>query len=224
VLAPRLPLPIPVPLATGTPGCGYPFRWSVRRWLDGEPATLGRIGSMPEFAAAVARFVVALQAVDAVGGPTAGEHSFYRGASLTYYDDQTRQSVALLRDTIDAYRALEVWDAALDATWQARPVWVHGDVATGNLLVRDGQLAAVIDFGTCAVGDPACDLVIAWTFLTRNSRAVFHEIVGQDDGTWARARGWALWKALISLAGSDGDPATDAHNRFVIAEVLADTS
>lgn len=222
VLAPHLPAPVPIPIATGMPGQGYPFRWSVRQWLDGRTAAVERVGSMTEFATAVAEFILALQGIDATGGPPAGEHSFYRGASLAHYDAETRESVTKLGDMLDGRRALEAWDAALATTWQEPPVWVHGDMATGNLLVRDGQLAAVIDFGTCAVGDPACDLVIAWTFFDGTSRAVFRDRVGLDDGTWARARGWALWKALITSAGGEGDPAVEALNRHIIAEVLAD--
>ena len=98
----------------------------------------------------------------------------------------------------DGARAAGVWDEALAATWHGPAVWFHGDVAEGNLLVRDGQLSAVIDFGTSGVGDPACDLVLAWTFLSGAGRRAFRDAVGQDDAAWARARGWALWKALIT--------------------------
>ncbi|MGX7825233.1 aminoglycoside phosphotransferase family protein [Actinokineospora sp. 24-640] len=215
VLAPSLPVPVPVPVATGEPGEGYPFRWSVRRWLPGRTASLERIGDLPAFAASVAAFIRALQRVDGTGGPVAGAHSFHWGASLTHYDAETRR--ALAEGRVDVRRAEAVWDAALDATWHGPPVWFHGDIACGNLLVDDsGALAAVIDFGTSGVGDPACDLVIAWTLFSGGSRETFRAAVGQDSGTWARARGWALWKALISLAG---DPAV---NQRVIAEVLAD--
>ncbi|MEW1848466.1 phosphotransferase, partial [Nonomuraea angiospora] len=116
-----------------------------------------------------------------------------------------------------------VWDAALEATWSGPPVWFHGDFAGGNLLVRDGELAAVIDFGTSGVGDPACDLVIAWTMLSGDSREVFRQVAGQDRAMWARARGWALWKALIVLAEKIGtDEEQAAVQRRVIDEVLAD--
>jgi aminoglycoside phosphotransferase (APT) family kinase protein len=221
VLGPRLPVPIPIPLATGAPGPGYPYRWSVRRWLPGETATIARIRSVPEFGIALAQFLVALQAIDAREGPAAGVHSFHRGGSLEHYDDETRRSAAALRDVVDTRRVLRVWEAALATRWKGEAVWVHGDLAVGNLLVRHGELAAVIDFGTCAVGDPACDLVIAWTFLSGSSRISFQQAVAQDDDVWARARGWALWKSLISLAGDDIGPAA-AHHRHVIDQVLAD--
>lgn len=220
VLAPRLPLPIPAPVAAGVPGEGYPWPWSVNRWLDGENATLDRIGDLTRFAEDLAGFLRALQAVDPTGGPMAGPHSFYRGASLTHYDAETREAVETLSDRIDGAAALAVWEAALAATWPGPPVWFHGDVAAGNLLVRDGRLAAVIDFGTCGVGDPACDVVIAWTLLSGGSREAFRVALAVDDATWARGRGWALWKALITY--DNVDPAKAAEARRVVDAVLAD--
>lgn len=218
VLAPQLPVPVPVPVATGSPGHGYPHRWSVRRWMDGETAAPERVASLPDFAASVAEFLLALQAVDAMGGPTAGAHSFYRGSPPAHYDDETRSAVARLGPAVAGARCLAVWDDALAASFDGPPRWFHGDVASGNLLVRDGALAGVIDFGTCGVGDPACDLVIAWTFFSGESRAVFRRAVGQDDGTWARARGWVLWKSLITLAEG---AAVDINHRIIDA-VLAE--
>jgi aminoglycoside phosphotransferase (APT) family kinase protein len=223
VLAPSLPVPIPVPLATGAPGEGYPFTWSVRPWLDGETASVDRIDDLCAFAVNVAGFLGALQRIEPTGGPPAGAHSFYRGASPAHYDDETRQCLAALDGRIDTDRALHVWEAALDARWDGSPVWFHGDVAVGNLLVRDGKLAAVIDFGTSGVGDPACDLVLAWTFLSGPAREAFREAVDQDEATWARARGWVLWKSLLGLA-ADADEPTVAVNRRIITDVLAEHS
>lgn len=223
VLAPHLPVPIPVPLATGAPGRGYPHRWSVRQWLPGEPANITNIRSMHDFSAEAALFLLALQTIDGRGGPAAGEHSFHRGGSLQHYDEETRASAAALRGKIDTASVLSVWESALATSWQDPPVWLHGDFAVGNLLVEDGELAAVIDFGTCAVGDPACDLTMAWTFFSESSRAVFRETVRQSEDVWARARGWALWKSLISVAGDNGGP-TAAHNQHIIEQVLADAS
>lgn len=223
LLAPSLPVPVPVPLAMGAPGEGYPFHWSIRGWLDGETASPERIDDLSGFAVSVAEFIVALQRIDATGGPAAGAHSFYRGAPPAHYDDETRRSLARLDGRIDTATASAVWDAALDAAWPGPPVWFHGDIAHGNLLVRDGRLVAVIDFGTSGVGDPACDLVIAWTMFSGDSRESFRKAVGQDAGTWARARGWALWKALITLADDiDKDEERAAVNHRVINEVLAD--
>lgn len=223
ILAPALPVPIPVPLAMGVPGEGYPFHWSVRRWLDGDTAGPDHIGDMAAFAVDVAEFVLALQRVDATAGPHAGAHSFYRGCPPAHYDDETRRALVALEGRVDTAGAAEVWDAALRAHWRGAPVWFHGDVASGNLLVRDGRLAAVIDFGTSGVGDPACDLVIAWTMFSGASRDAFRRTVGQDAATWARARGWALWKALIVLADViDADEDLAAVNHRLIGELLTD--
>lgn len=165
VLADHLPLAIPRPLARRGPGCGYPRPWSIYRWLEGEPATIERMGDLKEFALALAEFLAALYSIDATGGPPAGQHSFFRGGPLSTYDTETRAAIGELADQIDTEAATQVWEAALAATWPGPPVWVHGDVAPSNLLVVDGRLSAVIDFGCSAVGDPACDTVIAWTFL-----------------------------------------------------------
>ncbi|MFD0207264.1 MULTISPECIES: aminoglycoside phosphotransferase family protein [Saccharothrix] len=217
VLAPALPVPVPVSLAMGVPGEGYPFHWSVRRWLDGQTASPDRVEDMAGFAVSIADFLRALRRIDATGGPTAGAHSFHRGSPPGHYDDGTRRALAASAGRIDVERAAAVWDDALRAPgWSGPPVWFHGDIASGNLLVDGGKLAAVIDFGTCGVGDPACDLVIAWTMFSGESRRVFREAVGLDDATWARARGWALWKALITLAEGD------ERSRPVLEEVLAD--
>jgi len=222
-LGPSLPVAVPPILAMGEPGEGYPFPWSVRGWLRGETADRGRIDDMAQFAVSVAEFILALQRSDPTGGPLAGQHSWYRGASPAHYDDETRRCLAALKGRVDTGRAVAVWDAALAAGWRGTPVWFHGDIASGNLLVADGKLTAVIDFGTSGIGDPACDLVIAWTLFSQDSREAFRDAVGQDDGTWARARGWALWKALLNLTGCvDTEPERAAVNRRVIDEVLAE--
>jgi len=201
-LAPHLPVAIPPMRGLGAPGEGYPFPWSVRGWLPGEPADRARVDDLSQFAVSVAGFIRALQRCDATGGPPAGAHSWYRGTSPASYDAETRRCLAALDSRVDARRATAVWEAALQAPWRGAPVWFHCDIAAGNLLVLDGRLAAVIDFGTSGVGDPACDLVIAWTMLAGESRAAFQDAVDQDDAMWARARGWALWKALLVADGA----------------------
>jgi aminoglycoside phosphotransferase (APT) family kinase protein len=223
MLAPHLPLPIPVPLAKGASGHGYSWPWSVYRWLEGENATLERITSLPEFAISLAEFLRALQRIDSVDGPPAGEHNFFRGGPLMTYDAETRETIEELAGEVDTDAATRVWDAALETTWHGAAVWVHGDVAVGNLLVRDGRLSAVIDFGCSGVGDPACDLVMAWTFFSGESRKAFKATLGLDHGTWARAQGWALWKALITMAEHIDTNLTKATEaRRVITEILAD--
>ncbi len=219
-LAPLLPLAIPEPLALGAPGEGYPWPWSVYRWLDGAPAWPGQVADMPGFARDVAGFLAALYRIDAAGGPPAGQHNFHRGGALAVYDAETREALERLGAAVDADALTAVWETALATRWSAPPVWVHGDIAEGNLLVRDGRLAAVIDFGSSGVGDPSCDLVIAWTTFERAGRRAFRAALPFDAATWARARGWAVWKALITLDAEDR--AIAARARRTIDAVLAD--
>jgi aminoglycoside phosphotransferase (APT) family kinase protein len=222
-LVPLLPLPIPIPLAMGVPADGYPWHWSIYRWLEGENAAPERIADLHQFAIALAQFLTALQRIDPTDGSPPGSHNFFRGGSLTIYDADTRQSVATLDNEIDTNAAIAVWEAALEATWHGSPVWVHGDVSAANLLVKKGQLSAVIDFGCSGVGDPACDLTIAWTLLSGESRQAFRASVPVDSATWARGRGWALWKALITLVEHiKTNPLEAEKARYVIDEVLAD--
>lgn len=222
-LAPLLPLSIPVPLAMGVPAQGYPWQWSVYRWLEGQVATVEGIVDLTRFATELGQFLVALQRIDATGGPPPGPHNFYRGGSLTVYDAESRRAIATLDGMIDTEAATRVWEVALNAPWHGPSVWLHGDVAAGNLLVSEGRLCAVIDFGSSGVGDPACDLAIAWTLFGEESREAFRAALPLDNDTWARGRGWALWKALITLAeyrSTDAARASEAQR--VIDEVVAD--
>ncbi|WVT72938.1 aminoglycoside phosphotransferase family protein [Sinorhizobium chiapasense] len=222
-LAPHLPLPIPVPLAKGTPGEGFPWRWSVYRWLPGETLAVERVTDLRDVAKDLTRFLRAMRQADTAGGPLPGDHNFHRGGPPGFYDAQTRQALTLLEGEVDTAAAREVWEAALAAPFEGTPVWFHGDIAWGNLLVEHGRLSAVIDFGTSGVGDPACDLAIAWTFFQGESRDVFRDGMALDRGAWARGRGWTLWKALIVLAGMTGAPASErAKQRAVIEDVLMD--
>jgi aminoglycoside phosphotransferase (APT) family kinase protein len=223
VLAAHLPLPVPQPLAKGSSGCGFPRKWSVYRWLAGEHATRENVTNLSQFAIDLAAFLRALYRIDPDGGPPGGEHNFFRGASLAVYDQDTRAAIAALGDAIDGQRAIAVWEAALAAPWDGPAVWLHGDVSPTNLLTQDGRLSAVIDFGTCAVGDPACDTAIAWTFFTGESRALFKASLGLDEATWARGRGWALWKASIVLVKAlVDDPVDAAETSRVISEILSE--
>jgi aminoglycoside phosphotransferase (APT) family kinase protein len=222
-LAPLLPLPIPVPLAMGVPAEGYSWYWSVYRWLEGEKATLERVDDLHQFATTLARFLAALQQIDPTGGPPPGPHNFFRGGPLAIYDTETRAAIAALHGNIDSGVVTAVWEAALQATWHGTPVWLHGDVSAANLLVRGGRLSAVIDFGCSGVGDPACDLTIAWTLFSEASREAFRAALPVDHATWARGRGWVLWKGLITLAADvDTDPLEVRKARRAIDEVLAD--
>lgn len=200
LLAPGLSQPIPAPLAVGEPGFGYPWKWSVYRWLDGDTALPERIGNFRVFARDLATFLCSLHAVSPEGGPAPGPDNFFRGGSLAVYDSEVRRAIDVLGSRFNAEPVITVWETALASRRTQEPVWVHGDMSAGNLLVRDGRLCGVIDFGQFCVGDPACDLAPAWTLFDAESREVLRTVVSLDEATWARGRGWALWKALIVAA------------------------
>ncbi|GHJ42869.1 aminoglycoside phosphotransferase [Catellatospora sp. TT07R-123] len=222
-LARRLPLPVPVPLATGEPGAGYPFRWSVYAWLDGDPATADRIGDPVGFALDLAGFLAALWSVDPADGPGPGLHNWFRGGTLRTYDGLAQAALAKLDGHVDVALARQIWQDALDAPWNGTPTWFHGDVAPGNLLLDDGgRLAAVIDFGTCGVGDPACDLAIAWTLLDAPGRRALRSRLPTDAATWRRGRGWALWKTLTTCAHTLGEADEHAVARHVLDEIFTE--
>ncbi len=224
VLAPRLPLAIPVPLAMGSPGEGYAWHWSVYPWLAGENATVERIGDERQAARDLAGFVAALRRIDATGGPPPGTHNSGRGVPLARRDPATRAALAALQGALDIGAAGAAWDTALAApAWAGAPAWIHGDLQPGNLLVVHGRLSAVIDFGCLGVGDPACDLIVAWNFLSAAARDVFRRALAVDDATWARGRGWALSVGLIALPYyRSSNPTLAAISRRAIDEVLAD--
>jgi aminoglycoside phosphotransferase (APT) family kinase protein len=224
ILASFLPLAIPTSLALGMPGEGYPWHWSVHRWLAGENATIAPISDWPQAAADLARFIVALHGIDTTGGPLAGAHSSHRGVPLTARDATTRAAIAALEDTLDTAAATAAWEAALRVPeWRGEPVWVHGDLQAGNLLVTSGRISGVIDFGCLGVGDPACDLAVAWNLLPDHARDAFRSALGVDDATWARGRGWALYTGLIALPYyKDSNPVLAAIAAHSISQVLAD--
>ena len=222
-LAPHLPFEIPVPVGVGQPDAEFPWLWSVSDWIDGETVNRGTAGDRVQLARDVAAFLHALQAIDPAGGPPPGQHSYFRGdPPLTAFEDEARRGIDLLADRIDAKAAHALLDQAKASRRTAPPVWVHGDIAVGNLLLRDGRLAAVIDFGSSAVGDPACDLVITWLFFEGESREMFRDAIRADAGTWLRARGWALWKAALVLGNGGTGNDIEAHPFEVIETVLAD--
>lgn len=222
-LAPHLPLAIPVSLAKGEPGEGYPWHWSVHRWLEGENATLERIADPIQAAKKLAQFIVALQRIDPTGGPLAVEHGL-RGVPLAVRDTSTREAISALHDMFDSDALTTAWEAALRAPeWDRAPVWFHGDLLPGNLLVEQGRLGAVIDFGGLGVGDPACDLMIAWGLFSGESREVFRAALSVNDATWARGRGCALSQALIFIPYYlDTNPSGVGVARHTINEVLAE--
>jgi aminoglycoside phosphotransferase (APT) family kinase protein len=222
-LAPLVPAGLPVPLAKGRPGAGYPFSWSVYEWLQGENPGFEGVGD-PALAIDLAQFVTALHRIDATDGPRAGAQNFYRGCPLAVRDEPTCAAIAELGDMVDTKAVTAAWEEALATTaWGKPPIWIHGDLTPENLLVRGGRLAAVIDFGCLGIGDPACDLMVAWTLLTADARRVFRAALDVDEATWDRGRGWALSTGLIALPYyKDTNPARASNARYRIGEVLAD--
>ncbi len=224
-LGPHLPLEIPEPLALGHPGSGYPSSWSVYRWIAGDAAATSPPTNIAQFAQDLSLFLHALWQVPTIGGPKPGPENFHRGGPLGIYDEQFREAITALGDQINSTFALAIWDAAAASNWSGPPVWVHGDIALGNLLVRNGKLAAVIDFGQVCVGDPACDLAIAWTFFKAQHRQTLRMRLDLDSATWHRGRAWALWKAVIVAAGLVETNAIERRaSRQTIDEVLNDTT
>jgi aminoglycoside phosphotransferase (APT) family kinase protein len=218
-LAPHLPLAVPVPLAVGSPGEGYPWTWGVYRWLDGEQARLDRLADTNSAAVELAGFVRALAGIDTTGGPARSG----RGGPLAARDTDTRQAIAALRDEVDTDAVTAAWDDALAVpAWPGRPVWIHADLTPGNLLAARGRLTAVIDFACLGIGDPACDLLVAWNLFGGAARDIFRAEVGVDEDTWARGRGWALSIALIALPYYlHTNPVIVADSRRVIEQILA---
>ncbi|MFJ6651380.1 aminoglycoside phosphotransferase family protein [Microbacterium sp. NPDC091313] len=217
-LAPQLPLPIPVIRARGKASPDFDAPWSIYGWRPGATLAAAPVSDAEGLAEDLAAFLVALRVADASAGPTPGAHSAYRGGPVDRWDDD----IQVLRHRVSGReRGLVegIWRDALAASFDGPAVWVHGDVAAGNLLVQHGRLSAVLDFGCSAVGDPACDTVPVWTFLRGTARVVFRRALDVDDATWARGRGWALWKGLIMLTNTAAGQAE--FGRRVLDELFA---
>jgi aminoglycoside phosphotransferase (APT) family kinase protein len=190
-LAPLLPLDIPVPVAQGRPTGAFPWFWDVYSWVEGETVPVEEIDAI-QAARDLAVFVAALQAVDPAGAPPG------RGIPLAERDAEIRYWLA--RFDGDAAVTAE-WERALAAApWDGPPVWHHGDLDPRNWLVRDGRISGVIDWGSMGVGDPACDVMVAWKLHSRAARDAVREALPTDDATWERARGWVLSQAIAALA------------------------
>ncbi|HEY8806925.1 MAG TPA: aminoglycoside phosphotransferase family protein [Candidatus Limnocylindria bacterium] len=194
-LAPLLPVRVPKPVARGAPGEGYPHAWAVFDWIAGQDATSAPL-DLSRAAVDLANLLAAMRRIDPAGGPPPGG----RGGSLRPRDVPTRAGIVALGDLIDATAVTAAWEQALAAPeWDGPPVWIHGDLDARNLLVRDGKISGVLDWGALCVGDPACDVKVAWAVLDAKTRPIFRERLDIDDATWARGRGWALSQALIAL-------------------------
>ncbi|MEU1269672.1 aminoglycoside phosphotransferase family protein [Streptomyces sp. NPDC005799] len=220
-LAPLLPTGVPEVLGAGEPGHGYPWPWSVYRWLPGRNPEAGALAEPGALAGNLAAFVKAMRGVTLPGAPRA-----HRGGPLAELDAETRAAVERLRripeEGVDCDAVLAVWEDALRAPgWDGSPVWLHADLMPGNLLVDAGRLTAVIDFGCMGMGDPACDLFPAWNLLPAGAREIFREALGVDAATWRRGRARTLSQAVIALPYyRETNPAMAGNARHVIRAVL----
>lgn len=204
ILAKKISIPITIPVALGHPSEIYPWHWVVNSWLAGSVASHKSIKNLNAFAKSLGEFLREFQSIDTTDGPKAGTHNFFRGGLLNVYDSEVRDAISKIINPQQKVLATRLWEHAISTEWQGLPVWVHGDLAVGNILVNDGKLSGIIDFGQLAVGEPACDLVIAWNFLSGESRDTFKNTVGLDKDTWIRAMGWVLWKTLCHpVKGTD---------------------
>jgi len=200
-----------------------PVDISLHRWLDGESLNVEQVADPVALAQDLGGFVAALRRIDTTGGPIAGRDGS-RGVPLARRDAATREAIAQLDGVVDGPAVTAAWEAAVRAPmWQHPGVWIHGDLLSGNVLIDDsGRLSAVIDFGCMAVGDPACDVMAAWTLFEAEGREAFRSVIEVDDATWTRGRGWALSFALIALRYyMHTNPVFVRDARHVIREVLA---
>lgn len=220
----HLPVSVPTPIALGNPIEEYPWHWSVYKWIDGEDAITGRMDDPYQVAIDLGQCVKVLQRIDPSGGPTPGDHNFWRGVPLTMRDEYVREAIANLQNDIDTNLATLAWEAALKAPiWGKDPVWIHGDLLAGNLLINQGRLCAIIDFGGLGIGDPACDWLFAWSLLSVKTREKLRKELSVDEATWERGRGWALSVGLIALPYYKiSNPVFAGIARRLIEEALED--
>lgn len=217
-LAPRLPLPVPAPLRIGVPAEGFPWRWSICPWFEGELAARADL-DRDHAVATLASFLRALHVPAPIGAPG----NIGRGVPLAHRSHWTERHIEQLADVVDAPAVSARWQAALAVPpWESAPVWQHGDLHPANMLAVDGRLSAVIDFGDMNAGDPAGDLSVAWMLFPPDDRLRFRELVGVDDATWARAEGWALALGLAFLSGSADNALIASIGRRTLAAALGD--
>jgi len=217
-LAPHLSLQIPEPVGKGYPTSSYPFSWAVYRWIDGQPYSDDLVDDEQQAARDLARFVAELRRIDFVGAPRGGR------SPLRDLDAVTRTAIESAQGVIDSEAATGAWEQALEApTWKETPVWIHTDLLRPNVLVHGGRLCAVIDFGGVGIGDPAADVIAAWSVFGRAGRATFRGVLEVDDGMWERARGFALHQAAMIIPYyGETNPGFVALARLTVEEVLAD--
>ena len=213
-------LQIPQPVAKGRPSAGYPHPWSIYRWIEGQPYCEDLIDDVRQAAGDLADFILELRRFDPQEGPTAGRRP------LGELDGLTRSAIQAAAGAIDTAGVTAAWARALEApAWDGQPVWMHADLLRSNLLVRDGGLCAVIDFGGAGVGDPAFDVVPAWSVFQQNGREIFRRALDVDEGTWTRARGYALHQALLIIPYyAETNPGFVCEAKRTVTEVLSDSA
>jgi aminoglycoside phosphotransferase (APT) family kinase protein len=217
-VAPHLPVAVPAPVGQGTPTEDYPHPWSVCQWVPGANPVVGDLADPDRLAVELAAFVTALRRVDPADVPTSG-----RGVPLAVRDAPTRAAIAASDGLVDIAAVTGIWDDVLRVpVWSGPTAWMHADLSPGNLLVQDGRLTAVIDWGAAGVGDPTVDLIVAWNLLPAAARQTFRDTLAVDDDTWRRGMGWALSISIIQLPYyQHTNPALAANSRHVISEILA---
>ncbi|HEY4018198.1 MAG TPA: aminoglycoside phosphotransferase family protein [Pseudonocardiaceae bacterium] len=217
-LAPHLPVAIPVVVGAGEPTGDYPWRWSVCRWLTGCNPQVDALDEPEDLAIDIAEFIAALRAVNPAGGPVLS-----RSGRLARRDEATRAAIDASRGLVDIDALHGIWAETVTIAGSAPHAWAHGDLSPGNVLIDQGRLRAVIDFGAFGVGDPTVDLIVAWNLLPAAARPILRAALDVDDATWARGRGWALSIAVIQLPYyRDTNPALAANSRHVLEQIIAD--
>lgn len=195
-----LPLQVPVLRFRGRADIWPDCEFGIFDWVEGKIASPHNIADAGIAARDLARFLKALHEKDIAGAPAAGELNSRRGVALDLLSTATRQSIDVLADEIDARGTHALWEEACLTRGQKTPVWLHGDLKADNLITRDGVLHGVIDWGLSAVGDPAADYATAWVWVEPSARAEFQATLDVDDEAWVRAKGWALYGAVIALS------------------------
>lgn len=218
-LAPHLPIAIPTICGEGIPEADYPCPWLICKWLEGKTPIDEAMLDHHQAAIDLGDFVAAMQKINCIGGPKCR-----RGQPLSSRDEETREAIALLSDSYDASVVTNIWESVLTIPqWTGSPIWIHGDLHAGNLLAQGGRVTAVVDFGCAGIGDPACDMMVAWTLLTAETREIFRSIVKPDSATWARGRGWALTFGIVAYPYySVSNPIFANIAKRAIEEVIAD--
>ena len=222
VLAPRLTLQVPEPVGVGKPTAEYPFTWAIFRWIEGQTYEPGRVDDESQMAADLAGFIAEMRNMELP--PIDGETPYGGRPPLAEQDKATRNWIAQAADLIDGAAVTAVWEDALKGpAWDGTYSWIHSDLAPPNLLVRDGRLRAVLDFGATGLGDPATDLNPAWSIFSQDSRDIFRDLVGADDDTWRRGRGIAISQAVgLVPYYAVTNPALSALGKRMLHEILAD--